>query len=600
MRVACAALAALFVLAAMPVEAGRFPRLGLYGSMYGDGFPLWDSNGALQTAALDQIARYDEVILDASPITPYRPDAAAALRARNPDITLLAYVSGHNIWMAAAPDSDVHFPTRYRRLVQSTNGWLYNTAGGWFSIGNVNLAKRSGGRYVVAEGLADLFYDAIVTTGIWDGIFLDIYCNSIVWADSPTERIDYQRAGFASLSEFDLHWQAAHDTLNHRLRRLAGSAYLLVGNCGAGTDYATMNGWMRENFPLQGGGTWYLNLFRDPGGYMVDEARFRAPRSNYIFTAVSGGTQPYTAANAKKMRFGLGSAALGDGLGVWGPSDRNSRPYPYHTWWYDEYAVDLTTGNASGQLQHTGWLGDALGGLHQMVWVGTNPDAVTNPDFESNVTTGWTFYNAVPATLSRDVTTAARGNASAKVHIPNAATVDWYVNLRTVGTLNVAAGQTYAATFWVKASTPRQITVSARDPSSGNPRASASFAVSTVWTQVQMLLVPNSTGAVQLAFHLGLHAGDIWFDDVHLQAGATSVYRRDFQNGVVLVNPSTFDLTIPLERAFRKILGSVDPAVNNGAVVSQVVVPANDALFLIGDDQIPPAAIQDLRPTAQP
>ena len=149
-RIACAALAALFVLAAMPVEAGRYPRLGLYGSMYGDGFPLWDSNGTLQTDALDQIARYDEVILDASPITPYRPDAAAALRARNPDITLLAYVSGHNIWMAANPDSDVHFPTRYRRLVQSTNGWLYNTAGGWFSIGNVNLARRSGGRYALA------------------------------------------------------------------------------------------------------------------------------------------------------------------------------------------------------------------------------------------------------------------------------------------------------------------------------------------------------------------------------------------------------------------------------------------------------------------
>ena len=76
--VRCAALAALFALAATPALAARYPRLGLYGSMYGDGFPLWDDNGILQTLALDQIARYDEVILDASPITPYRPDAAAA------------------------------------------------------------------------------------------------------------------------------------------------------------------------------------------------------------------------------------------------------------------------------------------------------------------------------------------------------------------------------------------------------------------------------------------------------------------------------------------------------------------------------------------
>ena len=235
-----------------------------------------------------------------------------------------------------------------------------------------------------------------------------------------------------------------------------------------------------------------------------------------------------------------------------------------------------------------------------MVWVGTNPDAVSNPDFETSVTTGWTFYNAVPATLARDATTAARGTSSARVHIPNAASLDWYVNLRTTSSLIVAAGQTYAATFWVKASAPRRVSVTARDPGSGNPRAAASFDVTPVWTQKQMLLVPSSTGSVQLAFNLGLDAGDIWFDDVHLQAGATSVYRRDFQNGVVLVNPSPFDLTIPLERPFRKISGLIDPLVNNGAIVSQVVVPSNDALFLIGDDQIPPATVQDLRPVASP
>jgi Carbohydrate binding domain/Hypothetical glycosyl hydrolase family 15 len=592
----CAAFAALCVLAASPVEAARYPRLGLYGSMYGDGFPLWDANGVLQAAALDQIARYDEVVLDASPITPYRPDAAEALRARNPDIRLLAYVTGHTIWRAANPDSDVHFPTRYRRLIDNNQGWLYNTGGQYFSIGNVNLAKRVGGRYVVAEGLADLFYDAIVTTGIWDGIFFDTYCNSILWADSPAERIDYQRAGFTSLAQFDVHWRAAQDTLGNRLRRLSGSSFLLVGNCGSGEDYASLNGWMRENFPHQAGGTWYLNLFRDPGGYMVDEARFRAPTSNWIFTATDTNQNHYSAANAKKMRFGFASAALGGGYGTWGPSSRNTRPLPYHTWWYDEYAVDLATGRSSAQIQHTGWLGDAVGSLRQMVWVGTSPDAVSNPDFETSVTTGWTFSAFVPATLTRDATTAARGVASARITIPTAAALDWQVNLRTISTLNVGSGQTYAATFWVKASSPRQVVVSARDPSSGGVRASATFAVSTVWTQVQMLFVPTSNGPVQLAFNVGLTAGNIWFDDVHLQAGATNVWRRDFQNGTVLVNPSSYNLTIPLERSFRKILGTVDPGVNNGATVNQVTVPANDALFLIGDDRIPPAAVKDLRP----
>ena len=72
--------------------AGGYPRLGLYGSIMGDGYPYLLPNGSLDTTTIAQVARYDEVILDINPITPYRPDVLAALRARNPNIRLLAYV----------------------------------------------------------------------------------------------------------------------------------------------------------------------------------------------------------------------------------------------------------------------------------------------------------------------------------------------------------------------------------------------------------------------------------------------------------------------------------------------------------------------------
>ena len=36
--------------------------------------------------------------------------------------------------------------------------------------------------------------------------------------------------------------------------------------------------------------------------------------------------------------------SLGEGCGVFGPSDRNVPAAPYHAWWYDEYAVDRATG----------------------------------------------------------------------------------------------------------------------------------------------------------------------------------------------------------------------------------------------------------------
>ena len=45
---------------------------------------------------------------------------------------------------------------------------------------------------------------------------------------------------------------------------------------------------------------------------------------------------------------------------------------------------------------------------------------------------------------------------------------------------------------------------------------------------------------------VGGEAGDVWIDDAHFQQGATSLWRRDFQNGIVLVNPASQTLSAPL------------------------------------------------------
>jgi len=588
-RFATAALTLALVCAPAAARAQDYPRLGLYCSMYGDGFPLWDVNGALQDSALAAIARYHQVVLDASPITPYRPDAAAALRVRHPGIKLCAYVTGHNIWGANNADSTIHYPTRYNHLVRSLGGYLYDTAGRLFDGSDVNLAKRdANGRFIVAESLADLFMNAIVTTGIWDGMFLDVYCKSILWMEGPGVQIDYVRAGYPSLSAFDQAWGAGVDTLGNRLKRLAGPSFELIGNCGQSTNYGWFNGWMRENFPYQNGGDWYQNMYRIPGGYFVDDARFLPPQSNYLFSALVA-SDPYDPNNARKARLGLASAALGKGYSVFGPSDRRSRPFPYHMWWYDEYGVDLATGGASGLIQHTGWLGQPLGDYYQMIWIGTNPDVVTNSDFETDVTSGWRFSAGVPATLMRDVGTAAVGSASARVTVSAAGSVSWAVGFGTVGTMPLSAGQPYSASFWARASAPRTIVVAA------GPTASLRIAITTSWKRYQVTLLPYADGNAGLQLFLAEAAGDVWFDDVHFQPGVTNLYRRDFQNGIVLVNPSNDVLTVPLEHLYRKIRGVSDPATNDGTIVALVTVNPSDALFLIGDDRIPPAAIMDLQ-----
>jgi hypothetical protein len=588
--------AGLLLALAVPTPAEpAYPRLGLYGSIRGDGTPFLDADGYLDLAVVEQVARYDEVTLEASPISEYRPDILAALRARNPDITLLAYVLGHDIWHTDRTDSLVHIPTRYRRLVRDLDGYLYNREGEYFSLFRVNLAKRDGtGRFVVAEGLADLFHDAIVRAGVWDGIFLDVYCDDVGWAESPAESIDVVRAGYPDTPSLDAAWRVAADTLASRLRRLCGPDFILVGNCGVGTKQAWFQGWMRENFPMQGGGGWNRNMFRVPGGYFDDEVSFLAPPHNFIFSW-SVGTAPYVAGNVRKARFGLGSATLGTGFGVFGPADRNALTAPYHAWWYDEYAVDLATGRSSGSREHTGWLGVARGPWSQMIWVGTGPDAVSNPGFEDSVLEGWwlSFDPSVPTTVTRDTTVAAVGRASAKIHVERAGTVDWYSTYATSGELSMTAGVVHSATFWARASKPRRFSVAAAVP--GTTYDYRIVEVDTTWRQYQAALIPRQSCTAQLHFTFGTDDGDVWLDDVHLQTGATSLYRRDFENGIVLVNPAQEALTVPLGATYRRILGTVDPVTNDGSWVTEVRVPAEDALFLLGGDAAPPAAPRDLR-----
>ena len=99
----CAVLAARRCcsrLAPSGAGAGVYPRLGLYGpSVTATATLLWTPPGRSTTRDRRAVARYDEVILDASPITEYRPDVLGRDPQRaTPASSVLAYVIGQNIW----------------------------------------------------------------------------------------------------------------------------------------------------------------------------------------------------------------------------------------------------------------------------------------------------------------------------------------------------------------------------------------------------------------------------------------------------------------------------------------------------------------------
>lgn len=98
--------------------------------------------------------------------------------------------------------------------------------------------------------------------------------------------------------------------------------------------------------------------------------------------------------------------------------------------------------------------------------------------------------------------------------------------------------------------------------------------------------------------------GVVWFDEYNASLGpATSdpamtpyqngVYRRDFQNGIALVNPKgNGPQTVTLETTYRHLTGSQVPSINNGQNVSSVTLRDRDGLLLLRStpQRVPAAA----------
>ena len=63
--------------------------------------------------------------------------------------------------------------------------------------------------------------------------------------------------------------------------------------------------------------------------------------------------------------------------------------------------------------------------------------------------------------------------------------------------------------------------------------------------------------------------------------GAQAHYGKDFQNGIVLLNPQGFAATITIPAIYKRISGSQAPSVNNGAAQNVITLQGKDALVMI-------------------
>lgn len=646
-----------------------FPHIALYGGPNSSGWPLvgvlsdnrpgWTE--PLNEAVMNAYARFPHIIIPTMPAADMRPDILTSFRQRNPSMRLHAYIHGGATWCPQDANGNNSYPanTAYRDYYLAVTGgnpsctstsdrflWMQDGIRADLaphSLGiNVNIAHRTQNpdasyRYDVAEEVAAAMYEYGRAGRNWDGIFLDVFCPGIMWMESPGHLFDYARAGYgnnnadpANRTAFDLGWQAGHQRIVERLRELAVADgqpdYPISGNCGQAPTrlHPVINGWMRENYPYQNGYAGYADFYSNnlawPWGLLHQDRNFRSPQMNYIFTAAnwSGGMtnepddEQYNAANQRKVRFGLASAAMGNGWHAFHESSGDPSRGHWYNWWYDEYAVNTRVlqtaagwGQAMNSKDHTGWLGRALSSAYSHP--ASNFDSQTNlltanQGFETasgGDFANWIeFINSSPANqLTQDTTTSHSGSASAKLTItePGAGPMINLVN----GSFPVTANATYTVTFWAKASAALPVRVAL---GSGTTNAVQTIPVDSAWRQYHALLRSStSTGSTSLWLGAGLQPGTYWFDDISVQAGVTALWRRDFANGIVLVNPAPSAVTIQLEKPFRKILGTVNPTLNDGSQVTSLTLAGTntgggvgEGIFLLNYDTTAPASVVDL------
>jgi hypothetical protein len=300
----------------------------------------------------------------------------------------------------------------------------------------------------------------------------------------------------------------------------------------------------------------------------------RGPETSANTVASSLCTQPGFVPNYRKMRFGLTTALLGDGYFSYEMS--TTLHGSQCLMWFDEYD------NAGAGR---GYLGSAQGSARRAISL-TTPGQVANSGFDS-AWHGWAFWvdvaNGYAAARTLDTTAFYQGPASARIEVTQSRGEDWRVALE-FAPVGVASGQEYTVSFWAQASgaLPIQVRVQQGAPPWAGYSSLSPVLLTTTWQRYELSFVAGgSDAAAHLVLSMGAAAGTYWLDDVQLQAGSASVWRRDYAGGIVLVNATADAITIPLAGEFRKISGRQAPAINDGSRVSQVTLAARDGLILL-------------------
>lgn len=471
------------------------------------------------------------------------------------------------------------------------NSWMLNVS----TLCPTATVSTTVGAEIWADYNARVAAD-LVQAADWDGILLDRSDADESWiiGNSTARTLDPDQSNtlLTDYAAFDAAWNAGIRRYEQALREAVDPETIIFVNWGM-ANYDLLNGNNFEAFPLDDGrsygASWLQTVFgpAPQGSYMEWLAQARDPNLTMIETYEDDGSpdpdddgeydnpvdDPDFVPNYRKMRFGLTTALLGDGFFSY---EINTNGHgSLGLLWFDEYD---NAGVGRGYLRRP--RGDA----YRLLPTLTTPNLLGDGTFEEGVE-GWDLWadDGYAATAAQDTTTAAEGNASARVEVTKSQGVDWRVEF-SKAPVEILSGTEYTLSFWARADAPRTIGAwvqKTSEPWTGYLELEE-IELTPRWTEYHVSDVALG-GDVEAGLYLGLGAttGTVWLDDVRLQEGSREVWRRDYDGGVVLVNATSTTQTLELGGRYRKIQGTQVSEINDGSVVTQITLPPLDGLIVL-------------------
>ena len=530
-------------------------------------------------------------------------------------------------WFATNPEGKLLFELLYPENLQMNHTFYCPV------IGNETFM----------EYLRRFMTRTVLPSGYWDGIHFD----QAEWFPNP---LLGNIAPYLEQSEIfvpiDFDYNGTADTLKHthdlwysafiehftELDRQIGSSSLFFGNPGEMTHNETimslLNGVQNEfwrpyrmkadgSFDNDDASYWYRSLdialksrayLRAPQIPSTQMTGFRLgePSGNTSTNGLPERKPVMTLADERRLRFGLTSVLLADGFFGYDFTDNSSPPLA----WGDEFAVNLTTGRSSELVAHTHYLGQPLGDPVELDY----PKILRyQNDFETTP-----LPNTLGVVLGSDLKVTKKpnevlsGNGSAILtHFHNeglARDVSSFL-FTDPATFRLAQGKTFQLVYDYKIVNygPEAFGVFISSGIGDFAKQddmdiySAAYIASkdVVTGQTGTLHASSRMKSNNYSAFITLNdTGTVIIDNVRIYEGSGGVFRRDFENGIVLVNPTPVSQTVSLERirgplqrtGIKRIRGNYDPTWNNGSAVNgNLVIPSLEGIILLADRRGAPA-----------